>query len=168
MNLPPDLVVIRLNSDGGLKVVKQGIVTGLKYCTDCLYPPNCTDDGGGCIMSSNCYENQLLTAIKGQLESWVDELGSHSAKAQGLKESITSYSKFIRGSFRPHSPHKNADSIYFLLKLPPSVGKTDPQAIGFVRIGARNLFFEHQGQLVNVPQCVSILGKNNYCKVNID
>lgn len=157
MSLPPDLAIARLDSDSSLHLLGHGYEAQKLLGDESLQLPN--SDVPRLTLSRNSYKNQLFEVIKSKLESWVDELGSHSAQAQGLKESITSYSKFIRGSFRPHSPHKNADSIYFLIRLTTINGITDPVALGFVRIGCRNLFFENQGQLVNVPQCISILGR---------
>jgi len=95
-------------------------------------------------------------------KEWVDLLGKRSAEAQFLKEPITCSSKFING--KSHSPFQHKDRIYLLIQIndkKKNGGKElddGLQPIGLLRVGRRNLFFEDDGQLVNINQCFSVLG----------
>ncbi|XP_074605159.1 alpha-tubulin N-acetyltransferase-like [Brevipalpus obovatus] len=160
MNLPSDLHIIQFKSDGSLRSCHH---PAHQYIcgSDSInlgHDPSAKRSTIGPTDSMGSFGSSLLQSIRSKLPQWIDDLGIGSANAQNLKEPITSYSKFIRGSFRPYSPNKHSDSIFFLVKLTSKIGDLiDPLALGFVRVGKRNLFLENQGQLINIPECFSIL-----------
>ncbi|CAG2177988.1 unnamed protein product, partial [Oppiella nova] len=100
------------------------------------------------IYSSN-HLNITFEHKLSQLSEWIDTLGEESAKAQLLKQSITSYNKLI--------DERNDDKIYLLLKVDQNVSNCS--AVGFVRLGARNLWFSDKSNtnLTQFQNCFCIL-----------
>lgn len=162
MNLPSDLHIIQFKSDGSLCLCHHPThqyISG-SDSINLGHDPSSKRTIDHSADSMGSFECSLLQSIRNKLPQWIDDLGIKSANAQNLREPITSYSKFVRGSFRPYSPNKHSDSIFFLVKLTSKIGDLiDPLALGFVRVGKRNLFLENQGELINAPECFSILGK---------
>ncbi|XP_054153093.1 alpha-tubulin N-acetyltransferase-like [Oppia nitens] len=66
------------------------------------------------------------------LSEWIDTLGEESAKAQNLKQSITSYKKLI--------DERNDDKIYIIVKT-DDYNDHNWIAVGFVRLGTKDLWF---------------------------
>ncbi|CAG2102563.1 unnamed protein product [Medioppia subpectinata] len=93
-----------------------------------------------------------------QLSEWIDTLGEESAKAQRLKQPITSYNRLI--------DDKSDDKIYLLVKVDQNV--TNWSAVGFVRVGTRNLWFadKYNTNLRQYQNCFCILGLHLYEYLN--
>lgn len=93
-----------------------------------------------------------------QIPNWIDKLGDESAKAQNLRNPITSFEKF--------SKSQCGDQIYLLIKHNLSEknnsetqGMDQPvfEPVGLIRIGVRNLYFDYNGHLKNVKNCPCVL-----------
>lgn len=98
-------------------------------------------------------DDDLLTNLKPQISDVINALGEESAVAQGLKKPITIFDKFLNGSIA--SPVKRRDFIYIAFKV--DLSNNQLEALGFIRVGYRSLFFDHAGELCKVDDCLAAL-----------